>query len=51
MSSRGSRELTSDKREKMMYERMKWIEKQIETLTTMLQEIREERRGAGEASQ
>lgn len=51
MSSGGSRELTNEEKERMMYEWMERMEKQIETLATVLQEIREGQRGGGEMSQ
>lgn len=51
MSFGGSRELTNEERERMMYEWMERMEKQMETLATVLQEIREGRRGGGEMSQ
>ena len=42
------REIANEAREKAMYDRMERMEKQMETLTTILHEMRSERRGARE---
>ncbi|KAK9187354.1 hypothetical protein WN944_018748 [Citrus x changshan-huyou] len=42
------REIANEAREKVMYERMEQMEKQMETLTTILHELRNERRGIQE---
>ena len=42
------REIANEVREKAMYEWMEQMEKQMETLTTILHELRSERRGAQE---
>ena len=42
------REIANEAREKAMYERMERMEKQMETLTTILHELRSERRGVQE---
>ena len=39
------REIANETREKTMYDRMERMEKQMETLTTILHELRSERRG------
>ena len=39
------REIASEAREKAMFDRMERMEKQMETLTTILHELRSERRG------
>ncbi|KAH9686870.1 hypothetical protein KPL70_014547 [Citrus sinensis] len=38
------REIANEARERMMQERMEWMEKKIETLTTILHELRDEQR-------
>ena len=42
------REIANEVREKAMYDRMEQMEKYMETLTTILHEMRSERRGARE---
>ena len=42
------REIANEAREKAMYKRMERMEKQMETLTTILHELRSERRGVQE---
>ena len=42
------REIAIEAREKAMHDRMEWMEKQMETLTTILHELRSERRGTPE---
>ena len=42
------REIVNEAREKAMYERMERMEKQMETLTTILHEMRSEQRGVHE---
>ena len=39
------REITSETREKVMFDRMERMEKQMETLITILHELRSERNG------
>lgn len=39
------REIDNEAQEKAMYERMEWMEKKMETLTTILHELRSEQRG------
>ena len=42
------KEIANEAREKVMYERMERMEKQMETLTTILHQLRSERRGVQE---
>ena len=42
------REIDSEAREKAMFDRMEQMEKHMETLTTILHELRSERRGTQE---
>ena len=42
------RDITIEAREKAMHDRMERMEKQMETLTTILHELRSERRGTHE---
>ena len=42
------REISNEARENAMYERMEHMEKQMESLTTILHELRNERRGVQE---